>query len=123
MGGYWEAHCEAHLKSVGFESIPNWRSAYIHKKLKLALVIYVDDFKMSGPRNGVKQGWALIRKGIVTDEPCPLSKYLGCKHRIYEVPRSEAAKFVHSNPDADACLLYTSPSPRDRSLSRMPSSA
>ena len=24
---------------------------------------------------------------------------------------------------ADACLLYTSPSPRDRSLSRMPSSA
>ena len=23
----------------------------------------------------------------------------------------------------DACLLYTSPSPRDRSLSRMPSSA
>ena len=25
--------------------------------------------------------------------------------------------------EADACLLYTSPSPRDRSLSRMPSSA
>ena len=25
--------------------------------------------------------------------------------------------------DGDACLLYTSPSPRDRSLSRMPSSA
>ena len=24
---------------------------------------------------------------------------------------------------ADACLLYTSPSPRDRSISRMPSSA
>ena len=26
-------------------------------------------------------------------------------------------------PQSDACLLYTSPSPRDRSLSRMPSSA
>ena len=25
--------------------------------------------------------------------------------------------------DTDSCLLYTSPSPRDRSLSRMPSSA
>ena len=25
--------------------------------------------------------------------------------------------------NTDACLLYTSPSPRDRSLSRMPSSA
>ena len=34
----------------------------------------------------------------------------------------------HKNPITDevfykACLLYTSPSPRDRSLSRMPSSA
>ena len=28
-------------------------------------------------------------------------------------------KLIHSYP----CLLYTSPSPRDRSLSRMPSSA
>ena len=27
------------------------------------------------------------------------------------------------NPAAQACLLYTSPSPRDRSVSRMPSSA
>ena len=26
-------------------------------------------------------------------------------------------------PDADTCLLYTSPSPRDATLSRMPSSA
>ena len=27
------------------------------------------------------------------------------------------------NPDCEACLLYTSPSPRDRTRSRMPSSA
>ena len=32
---------------------------------------------------------------------------------------SKEAKHVY----AKACLLYTSPSPRDRSLSRMPSSA
>ena len=28
-----------------------------------------------------------------------------------------------ANADINACLLYTSPSPRDRSISRMPSSA
>ena len=28
-----------------------------------------------------------------------------------------------TNGDVDACLLYTSPSPRDRTRSRMPSSA
>ena len=31
--------------------------------------------------------------------------------------------FVMSEAWSKACLLYTSPSPRDRSLSRMPSSA
>ena len=30
---------------------------------------------------------------------------------------------VDVNPDSETCLLYTSPSPRDRSLPRMPSSA
>ena len=33
------------------------------------------------------------------------------------------AKFVINNPNAKTCLLYTSPSPRDRQKSRMPSSA
>ena len=31
--------------------------------------------------------------------------------------------FLHSNDLSYTCLLYTSPSPRDRLLSRMPSSA
>ena len=34
-----------------------------------------------------------------------------------------AAKLCDSNPDIKACLLYTSPSPRDKRQSRMPSSA
>ena len=33
------------------------------------------------------------------------------------------AKFQKENPDINVCLLYTSPSPRDRQKSRMPSSA
>ena len=37
----------------------------------------------------------------------------------------EARKIVHVEPDVspNTCLLYTSPSPRDATLSRMPSSA
>ena len=34
-----------------------------------------------------------------------------------------AGGWVHQRIDSKACLLYTSPSPRDRSVSRMPSSA
>ena len=38
--------------------------------------------------------------------------------RIYEIPEIEDVKNI-----PDICLLYTSPSPRDLSTSRMPSSA
>ena len=35
----------------------------------------------------------------------------------------EYTKWLDPSPEVTACLLYTSPSPRDRSSSRMPSSA
>ena len=79
-GGYWEKHCEKHLLSIGFTQIAEWRSCYFHKKLQLFLTVYVDDFKMSGPRDNVKAGWKLIRQGVKTEEPTPSGKYLGCDH-------------------------------------------
>ena len=40
------------------------------------------------------------------------------------VAKNRLSKGIKLNyPEAIACLLYTSPSPRDRSVSRMPSSA
>ena len=39
------------------------------------------------------------------------------------IDKSKLRDLVFSDPDAKACLLYTSPSPRDRTRSRMPSSA
>ena len=35
----------------------------------------------------------------------------------------QARTRVRCNPEGESCLLYTSPSPRDRTRSRMPSSA
>ena len=35
----------------------------------------------------------------------------------------EHEKFLFNNQNNKSCLLYTSPSPRDRTRSRMPSSA
>ena len=46
---------------------------------------------------------------------------------IYTDDISEPRNILHAaigfSPVSKGCLLYTSPSPRDRSLSRMPSSA
>ena len=48
-GNYWEDHCDKNVKAAGFVRITDWRSCYWHPILKLFLVIYVDDFKLSGP--------------------------------------------------------------------------
>ena len=40
-----------------------------------------------------------------------------------EISEEEYDEFVDYSDGIESCLLYTSPSPRDRSLSRMPSSA
>ena len=84
-GGYWERHCEAHLLSIGFTPIEGWRSCYWHKGLGLFLTVYVDDFKMSGPKGNMKEGWRLIRKGIRTEDPSPAGKYLACDHILKEL--------------------------------------
>ena len=54
----------------------------------------------------------------------------GCYDELMEI-REHVLEYLktlrevthHTNPDESDCLLYTSPSPRDGLLSRMPSSA
>ena len=58
------------------------------------------------------QQMALTRGAIPSDKEFLLTEYnAGCCMQYYQ----------HDN--SGACLLYTSPSPRDATLSRMPSSA
>ena len=59
----------------------DWRS-----KLKLSLMVYVDDFKISVPSENMSKGWKLTRTSIKTDEPSPPGQCLGCNHIIKEVP-------------------------------------
>ena len=80
--GHWEKHCNAALNKAGFVKVAPWRSTFWHDRLKLLLVVYVDDFKMSGPKTNLSEGWKAIRKGIVTDDPKPVNKCLGCQHDV-----------------------------------------
>ena len=64
--------------------MPNWRSCFWHPRLKLFLVVYVDDFKLSGPAEHLAEGWSMIRTSIKTDEPHGLGHFLGCKHTMFE---------------------------------------
>ena len=42
---------------------------------------------------------------------------------IGQIPEQLNGTLMRNGANPQSCLLYTSPSPRDRSLSRMPSSA
>ena len=52
-----------------------------------------------------------------------VANYLGTDHTEYFVTSKEALDVIPQIPHIYDCLLYTSPSPRDRQKSRMPSSA
>ena len=63
-----------------------------------------------------------ITGGIAAYKSCNIVRLLQKRGARVKVVMSEhATEFV--GPLTFRCLLYTSPSPRDRSLSRMPSSA
>ena len=54
-----------------------------------------------------------------------LFTFSSCNDFLDKLPddRAEVDDFEKATQLVSSCLLYTSPSPRDRSLSRMPSSA
>jgi hypothetical protein len=55
-GGYWEKHCDTILRSCDFEAVANWTSCYFRPLLKLFMIVYVHDIKMSGPVESMKKG-------------------------------------------------------------------
>ena len=57
-----------------------------------------------------------------TDEKLLVSSF-GCSPETADLEFSMTREMAKKNGMDKGCLLYTSPSPRDRSLSRMPSSA
>ena len=66
-GTFWEEKCDKHVTQMGFESVDGeWPSCYFHPALRRFLVIYVDDFKLAGPKESVPTGWELIQRGIDT---------------------------------------------------------
>ena len=79
-GTYWEQHCDEALKTVGFHPIPQWNSCYHHKEWGLFLIVYVDDFKLSGNKDHIEDGWNAIRKLLDIEPPKDAHLFLGCIH-------------------------------------------
>ena len=69
---------------AGFRVIPNWPSCFFHDKLRLFLVVYVDDFKLAGPRANLSAGWKRLRISLNLEDPALVHLYLGCVHEARE---------------------------------------
>ena len=113
-----------------------WKPEFAGPEWKNALNFYVDTMKKSGPpgasSNGFNENLALFNSGkcaiwvdasvagsFVTDKTqSKVSEHVGFTYAPHETTDKGSA-WMYSW----ACLLYTSPSPRDRQKSRMPSSA
>ena len=51
---------------MGFEPVgEELPSVYTHPEL--VFVVYVDDFKMAGPKNNLKKGWELLREKLIIE--------------------------------------------------------
>ena len=58
-----------------------WQSVFFHDQLRLLLVIYVDDFKLAGPKEALAQGWKTMSSRMEIGVPEPFDRYFGCLHR------------------------------------------
>ena len=84
-GSCWERHCDTRAATCGFQKVPDWPSCYWHPQYKLFLMIYVDDFKLSGPQGALQVGWEMLEKaGLVLEKAQPPGLFLGCIHERLE---------------------------------------
>ena len=83
-GGHWEIFADAFLKKEGWTavSVDAFRSVYWHKVLKTILVLYVDDFRISGPTTSMKRAWETITRHVKLGEIEESAKFLGCQHSL-----------------------------------------
>ena len=93
-------------ESLGKRKIPFCRELYIER----------DDFMIEPPKKYFR---------LFPDNEVRLMQAYFVKCTGYETDENGNVTVVHAtyDPETKSCLLYTSPSPRDRSVSRMPSSA
>ena len=108
------------LNLMDFCNAFNARTKEMEKGLPVPVVITVYNDKSFDFIVKTTPAAVLIRKaaGIQKGSGTPNSVKVG---KVTRAQLEEIAKT--KDPDLTACLLYTSPSPRDATLSRMPSSA
>ena len=86
-GGHWEKFSEdALIKTLGWTKVAknSWRSVFWHEASKAFLIVYVDDFRLSGPASVVPKLFEEIGKHIKISKPEISGKFLGCDSKMFQ---------------------------------------
>ena len=104
-GTMWEKHCDQAVKKLGFVPIgPNWPSMYYYSRLKLLLVVYVDDLKLAGPEGNLVEGWKMLRSLLNIEPETDLGMYLGCTLRKGESRLKDGTRVSTMTYDMESFL-------------------
>ena len=85
-----------------------WRSCFWNPKTKALCVVYVDDFKIAGPKAAVEHTWKDIvdKSCIGISDPEEITHFLGCKHHVQE---KDGVRFIEYDMEgflSSACDMY-----------------
>ena len=104
-GTMWEKHCDQAVKKLGFVPIgPNWPSMYYYSRLKLLLVVYVDDLKLAGPEGNLAEGWKMLRSLLNIEPETDLGMYLGSTLRKGESRLKDGTRVSTMTYDMESFL-------------------
>eukprot|EP00971_Amphidinium_carterae_P141722 2807505-Amphidinium_carterae.4 len=79
-GDDWQKHCEIQVRSFVFRPVPDWPSTFMRDNIGCVFAVYVDDFKMAGPKDQVAKMLELLSTKIKMDKPTLVDRFLGCHH-------------------------------------------
>ena len=91
-----------------------------HKITRNTQVAEAKSFSVGSPE--ARAAWAAVEEIEGADNSAATKPSLADECDALN-PSKECREYANSMAELEACLLYTSPSPRDATLSRMPSSA
>ena len=73
-----------------------WPSVFFHRRLKLLLTVYVDDFKLAGPQAHLAEGWGLLRSRLEIGPESSSGMYLGCNIIKGQIRRQRDGAMLNS---------------------------
>ena len=68
------------------------------------LSVYVDDFKMAGPKENLAEGRALLRQHIDMEDPVTVTLYLGREQRTDDITMPNGTNVTVMTYDMSSCL-------------------